>query len=73
MKIYKTIYRPKHATINGERRISWTGSGAMAARAYKALVAEHGKPNVEKPESEEIPTSKPGLLKWLNENLVAVD
>lgn len=73
MRVYKVVFRPKNATINNERRIIWKGSGADAAKEYRVKVAECGKQNVEKPTHEDIPTGKPGLLAWLNENLIAVD
>ena len=73
MQVYKILYRPKGTTINDERRILWVGAGGQANREYRRLVGEVGKTNVTKPEPENIPTTKPGLLVWLNENLVAVD
>lgn len=69
-RLYKVQVKEPLAHKNGERPIVWAGAEAAARKAKKALCEEHGlKANGADYNEEEVPTSKAGLLVWLNENL----
>ncbi len=50
--------------------VAWASSEGAARKAKKALCEEHGlKANGADYEAVEVPTSKAGIIDWLNENV----
>lgn len=65
MKLYKT---KSFDEPNGIRHITWSGTQADAAAKRKELKALGDRTEIETKE-EDVPTSKPELLAWLNANV----
>lgn len=63
MKLYKTTI-----TRNGTDTFSWQGSQAEAASKRRAAVEDGVKRKDMETVEVEIPTTKTGLLDWLNGN-----
>jgi hypothetical protein len=65
-----TIYKATTVAINGTTHVAWASSEGAAKKAKRELAAKHNlKPLKEVfHEPVEIPTSKAGLIEWLNEN-----
>ena len=63
MKLYRINYTDR--TDNAERCV-WVGTQADSKAKYRELCELHDKFNVDKPVLAEVPTDKPGLLAWLN-------
>ena len=61
MRLYKTFNK----TPDGEV-VSWQGSQTEASKARSACKAAGNKAESQ---TVEVPTSKDGLLEWLNENV----
>jgi hypothetical protein len=66
MKLYKTTYVDGHVAPP-EKKACWQGTQNDAAARRKELKTE-GMSNVETKDVD-VPTDKPGLLAWLNENV----
>jgi hypothetical protein len=64
MKLYLIAYLDRD---NGNCQ-EWVGTQADSKRRYKELCAEYERFNVDKPLLVEVPTAKPALLAWLNQN-----
>ena len=65
MKLYKTTARLDDRDVT-----RWTGTQSDSKKARMELAEEHGLKKTEvEIEEVEVPTNKPGLLAFLNENL----
>jgi hypothetical protein len=71
----KTVPRVKFGETADETRVAvrWAGSEGAARKAKKALAEEHGLRPLKDVtyEAVDVPTSKAGLIEWLNENFAA--
>jgi hypothetical protein len=65
VKLYRIAFTDRKS---GEGKVRWAGTQAAAKAAFKELVAEHDRFNVDQPAPVDVPTDKPGLLAWLNDN-----
>lgn len=66
MNLYRIDYRPE----GGSWVCSWRGTQASAKQTQRYLEGAHGVHNVVPYKLVEVPTAKPDLLEWLNENAV---
>lgn len=68
-----TVYRARTKEPVGQdglRATKWAGSEAGARAAKKELTAKHGlKQTGADYDALEVPTSKAGIIEWLNENV----
>lgn len=62
------LYRIPFENRNGDACQLWCGSQAEAKAETKRLETEYERWRVGDPETVEVPTDKPGLIAWLNEN-----
>lgn len=68
--IYMAQVKEPLAHLEGARPKKWASSEGAARKAKKELCEEHGlKATGADYEALEIPTSKAGLIDWLNENV----
>ena len=68
--LYKIQVKQPIAHLEGARPIKWAGAEAAARKAKKELCEEHDlKATGADYEQVEVPTSKAGILEWLNENV----
>jgi hypothetical protein len=64
MKLYKTITK-----ADDSNEIQWDGTQSDAAGTRKALIAKGFKRAEVETTEVDVPTSKPELLAWLNDNV----
>lgn len=56
----------------GRKAVAWASSAAGAREKKKEMCAKHGlKQNGATFEAVEVPTSKAGIIEWLNENVTS--
>lgn len=63
------LYRTKGIDHDDDTQFRWTGTQADAKKTLNSM-KEEGYQDVEN-EDVDVPTSKPELLAWLNENATA--
>lgn len=68
--LYRIQVKEPLAHLGGAKPIMWAGAEAAARKAKKELCEKHSlKSNGADYESVDVPTSKAGLLEWLNANV----
>lgn len=69
-KSMATIYKSKTIAVDGKVHVRWSSAEGAAKKAKRELAEEHGlKPLKDvSHEAVDIPTSKAGIIEWLNDN-----
>jgi hypothetical protein len=65
-----TVYKVTTIEIEGEKKVAWASSEGAAKKMRRELAEEYDlKPLKDVSyEAVEVPTSKAGIIEWLNEN-----
>lgn len=67
-----TVYKVKTIAVDGKVHVKWASAEGAARKAKKELAEEHGLRPLKDVSYDQVdvPTSKGGIIDWLNENHV---